>query len=189
MANRPSAATTPTRPGAVPSPLVVGVVVWLTSEVLFFGALFGAWFSLRSANAGVWPPEGAEVERLLPTIGTVLLLSSSATVQLAARAARPDPDLARRWLMATVALGTVFLGLQAREWATLPFSVDDHAYGTAFFALTGFHGLHVLGGLAAMSVLARHRPAHHDAVEVVSLYWHFVDGVWLVLFASVYLAG
>lgn len=182
-------AMTQRRSGTVPSPLVVGVVVWLTSEVLFFGALFGAWFSLRSANPGRWPPEGADLERLLPAIGTVLLVASSGTVQLAVRASRRDARAARDWLLATVALGAVFLALQAQEWASLPFSVDDHAYGTAFFALTGFHGLHVLLGVLAMVVFVRTGPPSHDAVEVVSLYWHFVDLVWLALFATVYLAG
>jgi len=164
------------------------VVVWLTSEVLFFGALFGTWFTLRSANADAWPPDGADVEVVLPAIGTALLLTSSATVQAAVHRTRAGGS-ARPWLLATVALGAVFLALQAREWLELPFAVDDHAYGTAFYALTGFHGLHVLGGLVFLTVLARHRPRSHDPVEVGSLYWHFVDVVWLALFASVYLAG
>lgn len=177
-----------------PPPTVrVGAVVWITSELLFFGTLFGAWFSLRSSNAGSWPPEGIEVERGLPIVGTVLLLASSATMHAATRRiAAGRSAAARGWILATLGLGAVFLLLLAREWSTLDFGVDDHAYATGFFALTGFHGLHVLGGLLAMVALVHRlhlgRDAH-DAVEVVSYYWHFVDLVWLALFASVYLAA
>ena len=176
-----------------PSPLLVGTVVWLTSEVLFFGALFGAWFSLRSSNPGSWPPEGIEVERVLPAVGTVLLVASSVTVQRAVHAtARGDVTHARRSLTTTMGLGLVFLLLQAREWVQLPFSVDDHAFGSAFYALTGFHGLHVLGGLLAMAAMLSRvgqGRAAHAPVEVVSYYWHLVDVVWIALFASVYLSS
>jgi cytochrome c oxidase subunit 3 len=82
--------------------------------------------------------------------------------------------------------------MQAREWGQLPFSVDDHAYASAFYALTGFHGLHVAGGLLAMVALlgrVQQGPSAHGPVEVVSYYWHLVDVVWLALFASVYLSS
>jgi cytochrome c oxidase subunit 3 len=173
---------------------VVGAVVWISSELLFFGTLFGTWFSLRSSGAGPWPPEGVEVDVAAPAVGTVLLLTSSATVQLAAqRVAQHRLATARLLLLVTIALGTGFLALLAVEWSHLDFSVDDHAYGTAFYSLTGFHGLHVIGGLLAMGVMIRRvgrlGPVAHDSVEVVSVYWHAVDAVWLALFASVYLAA
>lgn len=173
---------------------MVGAVVWLTSEILFFGTLFATWFSLRASASGSWPPEGAEVGRALPTIGTVLLVSSSVTVQLATRSLTDgQPAKARALLLGTLGLGAVFLTLQRLEWSEVDFAVDDHAFGTAFFALTGFHGLHVLAGLIALAVMvrrvARLGSASHKAVEVMSLYWHFVDVVWLALYASVYLAG
>ena len=175
-------------------PLVVGTVVWLSSEILFFGTLFGAWFTLRSSAEGPWPPEGVEHELLLPLVGTALLVTSSATVQLAVRRIGDgDGPASRRWLLVTLGLGAVFLVLQRFEWAAAGFGIDDHAYGTAFYALTGFHGLHVFGGLVALAVIARRVAVlgseAHDAVEVVSLYWHFVDVVWLAVLASVHLAG
>jgi cytochrome c oxidase subunit 3 len=176
-----------------PSVLIVGAVVWISSELLFFGTLFGAYFTLRAQSDGPWPPEGAEVPRLAAALGTALLVTSSATVQLAARhAAAHRPAQMRRWLLATFALGAVFIAVQIREWTTLPFAVDDHSFGTIFYTLTGFHGLHVLGGLAALAVLtwrSTERPVRHDAIEVMSYYWHFVDVVWLALFSTVYLAG
>jgi cytochrome c oxidase subunit 3 len=176
-----------------PSVLIVGAVVWISSELLFFGTLFGAYFTLRSQSDGPWPPEGAHPSRALAALSTALLVSSSATVQLAARAAaeRRAREM-RRWLLATFGLGAAFLAILIHEWTTLEFSARDHAYGTIFFTLTGFHGLHVLGGLTALLVIAWRstvRAVRHDAVEVMSLYWHFVDVVWLALFATVYLAG
>jgi cytochrome c oxidase subunit III len=178
---------------APPSALLVGTIVWISSELLFFGTLFGAYFSLRATTDGPWPPDGDEPGRLVGAIGTVLLVTSSATVQLAAHAAaRRRTREVQQWLLVTVALGATFLGLQLHEWSSLPFDAGDHPYGTIFYTLTGFHGLHVLGGLTAMSVLLwriTKRPVRPDAIEVVSFYWHFVDTVWLALFATVYLAG
>jgi cytochrome c oxidase subunit III len=173
--------------------LLIGAVVWISSELLFFGTLFGSYFTLRAGRDGPWPPEGAEVSRLAAALGTVLLVTSSATVQLASRAAANHRTReVRRWLLTTFGLGAVFLLLQLREWTVLDFSASDHAYGTIFYTLTGFHGLHVLGGLTALLVLTwrtTHGGLKHDAVEVISYYWHFVDVVWLALFATVYLAG
>jgi cytochrome c oxidase subunit 3 len=173
--------------------LLVGAVVWISSEILFFGTLFGSYFTLRATAGGPWPPEGAEVDRAIAALGTGLLVASSATVQVAARAAaRSRPRDVNRWLLVTLALGAAFLALQVHEWTVLPFSVDDHAYGTIFYTLTGFHGLHVLAGLVAMGVLvwsSSQRTVRHEAIEVMSYYWHFVDVVWLALFATVYLAG
>lgn len=185
--------TTATARRDPPSPLVIGAVVWISSELLFFGSLFGSYFTLRAHAEGPWPPEGADVEVWAGAIGTVLLLVSSVTVHFAVTAARAGhDDLTRRWLLATIALGAAFLLLLAQEWANLSFSVSDHAYGTMFYTLTGFHGLHLLAGLVAMVVLIWRSTAgavREGAIEVMSYYWHFVDVVWIALFTSVYLAG
>ncbi|HEX7094461.1 MAG TPA: cytochrome c oxidase subunit 3 [Acidimicrobiales bacterium] len=177
----------------VPSALVIGGVVWISSELLFFGSLFGSYFTLRAASDGPWPPEGADVEVWAGALGTALLLLSSVTVHAGAKAARAERlDTMRHWLLATIALGAGFLLLLAREWSELPFSVDDHAFGTMFYTLTGFHGLHLLAGLVAMVVVIWRSIAgvvREDAIDVVSYYWHFVDIVWIALFTSVYLAG
>ena len=174
--------------------LVVGTVVWLASELMFFAGLFAAYFTLRAAEPGPWPPADVELETGLAGAATVVLVVSSGTIQLAAQAvaAGRRPEL-RRWLGVTMLLAGVFLANQGREWAAADFSPDSHAYGSAFFVMTGFHGLHVLGGVLAMAVLLwRSRAGVFDArqtpaVEVVSYYWHLVDVVWLGMFATLFL--
>ncbi len=129
-----------------PSLLGVGTVVWLSSELMFFAGLFAGWFTLRAA-AAEWPPEGAELEVLRTALATVVLISSSVTMHKAVQAAEAsDRRLAIRWLLITAALGTIFLANQVLEYTELPFSISSDAYGSMFYLLTGFHGLHVLGG-------------------------------------------
>jgi cytochrome c oxidase subunit 3 len=180
----------PTRPPI----LAVGTVVWLASELMFFSGLFAAYFTLRASSRGPWPPEGVELNARLAGLFTIALVSSSGTVQLAVRAlAGGHRRRFRRWIIATVLLALLFLGNQAREWATATFSPSSHGFGSAFFVMTGFHGLHVLGGVVAMLVLlgraAGPRFGTDDvpAVEVVSYYWHFVDVVWIGLYATLFL--
>jgi cytochrome c oxidase subunit 3 len=173
--------------------LNVGTVVWLSSELMFFSGLFAAYFTLRAAATGPWPPPGVHLEVPVSAAFTAVLVGSSVTMQLAVRAvARGDVPVFRRWVLVTLVLGGLFVANQAREWATLDFQVDTHAFGSAFYLMTGFHGLHVIGGLAAMLVLllrAGHRGfgvGDTPAVEVVSYYWHFVDVVWVALWATLF---
>jgi cytochrome c oxidase subunit 3 len=175
--------------------LVVGTVVWLASELMFFAGLFAAYFALRS-NAGDadWPPADVELEVAPAAAFTALLVLSSVTVQLAVRAVRAgDRAGMQRWLWATVVLAVAFLANQGREWAVADFEVDSHSYGSAFYLMTGFHGLHVIGGLLAMAVLLarsldpRFGRAQEGAVEVVGAYWHLVDVVWVVMFTTLFL--
>jgi cytochrome c oxidase subunit 3 len=174
----------------------VGVVVWLASELMFFSGLFAAWFTLRAnAATGDWPPAGVELDVPRTAAATLVLLASSATMHLAVGAAkRVDRRGAVRWLGVTALLGAVFLTNQAIEYGSLGFGIDDHAYGSIFFLLTGFHGLHVLGGLVLMGVIAatvggESRAPAGPTVEVCAAYWHFVDVVWIGVFATVYLLG
>lgn len=181
-----------TRPSRAPSTLGVGVVVWLSSEMMFFSGLFGAYFTLRSVN-DVWPPEGVELETARTALATAVLIASSGTMHLAIAAARGDDRRgAVRWLGVTALLGALFLTNQLVEYAQAPFHIDDHAYGSIFYVMTGFHGLHVLGGLVfmgavAVAVAGRSRAPVHQTVEVCGYYWHFVDVVWVAMFATVYL--
>jgi cytochrome c oxidase subunit III len=176
---------------AAPSPLGVGVVVWLASELMFFAGLFAAYFTLRSVN-DVWPPEGVELETARTALATVVLVASSGTMHVAVKAAEGgERRRAVTWLGLTALLGVLFLSNQVVEYAQASFQIDDHAYGSIFYLLTGFHGLHVLGGLVFMgavaAVIAGRSPAPvHPAVEVCGYYWHFVDVVWLAVFATVY---
>ena len=175
------------------SVLTVGTVVWLASELMFFSGLFAAYFTLRALSAEHWPPEGVELQPLVAGLFTLALVASSGTIQLGVRAlARGDRGRFRLWVIVTLVLAAVFLANQAREYAEATFTMASHSYGSAFYITTGFHGLHVLGGMLAMVVLVgraadpRFGAQETPAVEVVSYYWHFVDVVWVGLFATIY---
>jgi cytochrome c oxidase subunit III len=173
--------------------LAVGTIVWLSSELMFFSGLFAAYFTLRAA-AAVWPPKGVNLDETTALIGTLVLIGSSATMQLGVRAIERDD---RRgflgWLGVTFVLGSGFVALQAWDWTRLNFSVASNAYGSAFYLTTGFHGLHVIGGLLAMIVIAgrasspRFGVRDAPSVEMLSYYWHFVDIVWIALYATIFL--
>ena len=175
-----------------PSTLGVGVVTFLASELMFFSGLFAAWFSLRAAN-DEWPPAGVHLEVVQTAAATVALLLSSYTMHRAHRAAEVgDRAAVVRWLVVTVALALLFLTNLAVEYATVDFTMSSHAYGSMFFLMTGFHGLHVLGGIGVMLavvwvVTGRTRASLDQTVMATSYYWHFVDAVWVAMFATIYL--
>lgn len=175
-----------------PSMLAVGTVVWLASELMFFGGLFAAYFTLR-ASTKVWPPAGVHLETLLSTIATIVLIASSGTMHLAHLAReRGDRAGVHRWLVVTFVLGALFLTNQVHEFFVLDFQISSHSYGSIYYLMTGFHGLHVLGGLLLMLValaittgpgpLERRGPV----LESIGYYWHFVDVVWIGLFATIF---
>jgi cytochrome c oxidase subunit III len=174
------------------SALLLGTMLFLASELLLFGGLFAAYFYLR-ADTAPWPPDGADLDVTLAAIGTALLVLSSGTYQLAARSA--EARAARsffRWIAVTMVLGLVFLCLQLYDFSQLGFAVSSHAYGTMYFTMTGIHGLHVLAGLVLMVVVAGRATraiarGEIDAVHASGYYWHFVDAVWIALFATLYL--
>ena len=170
------------------------MVVWLASELMFFSGLFAAWFTLKG-NATRWPPEGVELATARTGVATVVLLASSYTMHLAVLAARRDDRAASvRWLVVTVAMGSIFIANQAWEYLEAPFSIDSHAYGSIFYLMTGFHGLHVIGGLLFLLTIAgviggRSKAPTARTVELAAYYWHFVDVVWVAMFSTVYLIG
>ncbi len=173
--------------------LLVGTVVWLASELMFFSGLFAAYFTLR-ATAEEWPPHDVHLDVVVSGVFTALLVLSSGTMQLAVRGlARDRRRRFRAFVVVTLLLAAAFCANQAREWAEAGFTIDSHAYGSAFFVMTGFHGLHVVGGMAAMVLLlgraadARFGSRDLPAVEVVSYYWHFVDVVWIGMWATLFL--
>jgi cytochrome c oxidase subunit 3 len=174
--------------------LTVGTVVWLASELMFFSGLFAAYFTLRATAEGDWPPSDVELEVVTSGLFTLGLVLSSGTMQLAVRAiARSRLPAFRGWLVATLVLATAFIANQAHEWSSLEFHADTHSYGSAFYVMTGFHGIHVIGGMLAMVLLLgragsrRFGAADLPAVEMVSYYWHFVDVVWIGLWATLFL--
>jgi cytochrome c oxidase subunit III len=186
-------ATEPASGRRPPSMLTVGTVVWLASELMFFGGLFAAYFTLRAESAA-WPPRGVELETATSAVATVVLLASSGTIHFASKALeRGDRAGVARWLAITLAMGALFLVNQGREFLVNDFKIDSHAYGSIYYLMTGFHGLHVLGGLVMLAIglvlvtgpgpLPRRGPA----VESVTYYWHFVDVVWVGLFTTIFL--
>jgi cytochrome c oxidase subunit 3 len=171
-----------------------GLATFLVADAMTFAGFFAAYLTFRAVNP---LPEGANFERelLLPTINTVLLLVSSATFHRAGAALRrADNPGCRNWLLLTVALGAAFLAGQMVEYFNLPFGLTDNLFASTFYALTGFHGLHVtLGVICILIVWWQARPggrlnqAEHFGLEAAELYWHFVDGIWVVLYGILYL--
>ncbi len=176
---------------------LLGVILFVASECVFFAALFGAYFTIRSNAGNDWPPAGIS-EGLkawpLPAIATTFLVLSSVTMQFAIWAIRRgDRPTMLRFLKITLVLGMVFLGMQAYDYATLGFSIHDTVFGTTFFTMTGFHGAHVAGGVVFIYLmLARGWSGQltkedHTGLEAAAIYWHFVDIVWIGLFCTLYL--
>lgn len=176
-----------------PALLQVGVIVWLASELMFFSGLFAAYFSLRAATP-VWPPHGDTLDVPPVLVATILLVLSSFTMQYGVhRAIRGSKWGFLGWLALTFVLGGLFEGMQISDYVGRPFGIDSNAYGSAFFTLTGFHFLHVLGGLAGMILIGiraikTKRFGHRTvpAIEFLSYYWHFVDVVWVALFLAIF---
>jgi cytochrome c oxidase subunit 3 len=183
--------------GGISNP-VLGMILFIASEVMFFGGLFAAYFSVRSQSP-VWPPAGSahfdlRADIFIPAMLTAVLITSSVTCQLAVWAIRRgDRTAMLRALAVTLVLGALFLAGQLYDYSQLGFGVNDGPFGSTFYTLTGFHGAHVFAGVVMLAVILYRGMAgqfsakHHDAVEATSLYWHFVDVVWICLFTTLYL--
>lgn len=192
-----------------PNPVSVGTIVWLASELMFFAGLFAMYFTIRSTVPELWPVETAKLNLTFAAINTTVLVLSSVTCQMGVWAAeRYQPRRTggllqvnrwgmQEWITLTFVMGAFFIGGQVFEYAELVehgLTISSSPYGSVFYLTTGFHGLHVVGGLIAfLFVLGRSfaakRFGHHEATTtiVVSYYWHFVDVVWIALFGSIYL--
>ncbi len=177
-----------------PSILGVGTMVWLGSELMFFSGLFAAYFTIRAHDGSPWPPAGIKLDTLQSGIfSTVLVLSSLAMQKAVFEAEHDRPRSAMRWIAVTLAMGGAFIANQAFEWATLKFGPQTNAYGSLFYVMSGVHGLHVIVGLAAMLLMLvrlkgiRGGSRHLPGLQALSYYWHFVDIVWVALFACLFL--
>ena len=193
-----------------PNIVSVGTIVWLSSELMFFAGLFAMYFTIRSVHPGDWPmcltpgststagcadPIKLSVGYALPF--TIILVLSSVTCQLGVFAAeKGDVFALRRWFVLTFFMGLIFVLGQANEYRMQVHdgnTISASGYGSVFYLTTGFHGLHVIGGLIAFifflirTALGKFTPAQATASIVVSYYWHFVDVVWIGLFAVIYL--
>jgi cytochrome c oxidase subunit 3 len=181
-----------------PNMVSVGVIVWLASELMFFAGLFGIYFTVRAQTDGEWPPAPTELNVTYALVFTIILVASSFTCQFGVFAAeRGDVFSLRRWYLLSFLLGLIFVLGQANEYRNLvtheETTLSSSPYGTVFYLTTGFHGLHVIGGLVAFLLLvwrtkiSKFTPAQATSAIVVSYYWHFVDIVWIGLFATIYI--
>ena len=181
-----------------PNLVSVGTIVWLSSELMFFAGLFAIYFTARAQNPPdlPWPPPPTHLDVPYALVVTIILVASSFTCQFGVFAAeRGDVFGLRRWYLLTLIMGTLFVLGQANEYRTLieeGTTLSSDAYGTVFYLATGFHGLHVIGGLVAFvyllirTKLSKFTPQQATAAIVVSYYWHFVDVVWIGLFTVIY---
>ncbi|BFU46125.1 heme-copper oxidase subunit III [Krasilnikovia sp. MM14-A1004] len=179
-----------------PNMVSVGTIVWLSSELMFFAALFAMYFSIRAADYRMWEEHTPELNVPYATTFTVILVLSSVTCQLGVFAAeKGDVFALRRWFAITFVMGLIFVLGQANEYRNLVadgIALNKDGYGSMFYLTTGFHGLHVCGGLIAFIVymirttMGRFTPAQATSAIVVSYYWHFVDIVWIALYAMIY---
>jgi len=192
-----------------PSMVSVGTIVWLSSELMFFAALFACYFTIRSVSPDLWAIETTKLNVPFAAFNTTVLVLSSVTCQMGVFAAERGEvsrtgSLAnplawglREWFILTYAMGSFFVAGQIFEYSELVrenITIPSSPYGSIFYLATGFHALHVTGGLIAfLFVLGRtymaRRFTHEHAITaiVVSYYWHFVDIVWVALFTSIYL--
>ena len=186
--------------------LKIGMWIFLLSEVMFFTSLIGAYIILRFAHPDQFPEPGEVLSIELTAFNTFMLICSSVTMVKAFAAIQQDDQKGLQfWLLATIIMGSAFVGIQLYEYIFLIHEgfvpiVDLYAaegggplYGSTFYLMTGFHGTHVtIGVFALIGVLLRARTGAFNSqklgpVEIVGLYWHFVDLVWIVLFTIVYL--
>jgi cytochrome c oxidase subunit III len=181
-----------------PNMVSVGTIIWLSSELMFFAGLFAMYFTARARALHGWPPAPTELNLPYATFFTVILVLSSVTCQFGVFAAEQGNVYGlRRWFTITFAMGLTFVLGQMNEYHILVTehgtTISSSTYGSVFFLTTGFHALHVIGGLVAFvfllirSTMGRFTPAQATAAIVVSYYWHFVDVVWIGLFATIYL--
>jgi cytochrome c oxidase subunit 3 len=174
----------------------LGIFLFIISEVMLFGSFFASYFFLRVVvNPTAWPPQPFELPVAIAGMNTAILISSSFTVHYALEAARKGNRAGMKLgLVLTWMLGLTFLFIQINEYVHLGFSARTESFGTIFYSLTGLHGAHVFIGLclltaATIRAFRGHfgkEPEKHLGIEVPGIYWHFVDIMWIVVFATVY---
>ena len=203
--DRPNAAELPGRPAMVS----VGTIVWLASELMFFAALFAIYFTIRQVAPELWDSQPQLLNIPFSLTNTTILVLSSVTCQAGVYAAERGQvsrlggplDIMRwglrEWFILTFIMGSLFIAGQIYEYAQLVgegLTLSSDPYGSIFYLATGFHGIHVTGGLIAfLLVLGRTYMARRFTYEqatsaiVVSYYWHFVDVVWIALYLTIYI--
>jgi cytochrome c oxidase subunit 3 len=177
----------------VEAPLL-GMLLFIISEVMIFGAFFTAYFFIRIAEGDPWPAPGTHLPVPVAGVNTLILISSSFTLHWAETSIKRDNRFGfKAGMLSTFLLGCTFLFIQINEYANIGFAPQDHAQQTIFYSLTGLHGAHVfIGLLILLSVTVRafrghYSPDSHRGVDVPGIYWHFVDIMWIVVYTTVYI--
>jgi cytochrome c oxidase subunit 3 len=175
-------------------PSTLGMLLFICSEIMVFGAFFTAYFFLRIVNGDQWPAEGTELPKLVAFVNTLILVSSSFTVHWSLVSARRGNRFGlQASILTTFLLGATFLFIQINEYWHIGFAPQDTAQGTIFYGLTGLHGAHVFVGLTLLAMVnvrawrGHYTPEDHRGVEVPGIYWHFVDIMWIIVFTTVYI--
>jgi cytochrome c oxidase subunit 3 len=172
----------------------LGMLLFICSEVMIFGAFFTAYFFIRVVGGADWPAEGTELPKIIALFNTLVLVSSSLTMHWSLESVRSDNRLGlQAGMLTTFLLGATFLFVQINEYVHIGFSPQDHAQGTIFYGLTGLHGAHVFVGLTLLAMVTvrafrgHFSAAAHHGVEVPGIYWHFVDVMWIIVYTTVYI--
>ena len=175
-------------------PSLLGMLLFIISEVMIFGAFFTAYFFIRVVNGDEWPAAGTELPKLIAGINTAILISSSFTLHWAETALKADNRFGfQAGMFSTFMLGATFLFVQINEYVHIGFAPQDTAQGSIFYGLTGLHGAHVAIGLTLLAFVnirgfrGHYSATEHRGVEVPGIYWHFVDVMWIVVYFTVYI--
>jgi cytochrome c oxidase subunit 3 len=173
---------------------VLGMLLFIGSEIMLFGSFFTAYFFVRVVNNYPWPPEGYDLPKYVAGVNTLILVTSSFTMHWALQSVRRNNRAGlQAGLVLTFLMGLTFLLTQMIEYARVGFAPHDNAFTTVFFALTGLHGAHVFVGLtlllfATIRAFRGHFGSEHfHGVELTGIYWHFVDVMWIVVYVTIYI--
>jgi cytochrome c oxidase subunit III len=173
---------------------VLGMFLFIASEVMLFGSFFTAYFFVRVVNGYPWPPHGFHLPVFVAGLNTLILLTSSATMHWALQSIkRGNRAGLKAGLTLTFLMGLTFLLTQVTEYSRIGFAPKDNAFATIFYMLTGLHGAHVLIGLTLLlfanirAYRGHYSPEHHLGVEIPGIYWHFVDVMWIVVYTTIYI--
>ncbi len=173
----------------------LGMLLFIISELMLFGAFFTAYFFVRVVGGADWfPIEEKDLPVAIAGVNSGILLTSSVTMHWALESAKRENRRGLRvGLLTTLLMGTTFLCIQINEYIHLGFAPQDHAQGTIFYGLTGLHGAHVVIGLTLLAMATvrafrgHYSAKEHRGVEIPGIYWHFVDGMWILVFSTLYI--
>jgi len=175
-------------------PQLLGMLLFIISEIMVFGAFFTAYFFIRVVQGEEWPASGTHLPVAIAGVNTAILLSSSLTMHWAQTSIKNDNRFGlRAGILSTFLLGATFLFIQINEYVHIGFAPSDSAQGSVFYGLTGLHGAHVFIGLTLLAMVTvrafrgHFTPQEHRGVEVPGIYWHFVDVMWIVVYSTIYI--